>query len=89
MSRRYLFADEAGDFQFARGHNISRYFIVCTVLMEQCSVGNALLDLRARLSCAALRSYLRLCPLGIFRCLGASVTRPLTTINAPALTLTW
>jgi hypothetical protein len=59
MSRRFLFADEAGDFQFSHGPNISRHFIVCTVLMEKCSVGDALLSLRRELAWkrAPLREY--------------------------------
>ncbi len=50
MTRLYLFADEAGDFEFRRGKNISRYFILCTVTMTTCAVGHALLDLRRRLA---------------------------------------
>lgn len=29
MARRFIFADEAGEFEFAREPNVSRYFIVC------------------------------------------------------------
>lgn len=50
MSRLYIFADEAGDFEFRHGHNISRYFIVCTVAMESCQIGNDLLSLRRSLA---------------------------------------
>lgn len=50
MSRLYVFADESGDFTFSDGHNISRYFIVCTVAMESCDVGETLLNLRRRLA---------------------------------------
>lgn len=49
MARRHIFADEAGDFAFNRNENVSRYFIVCTVAMDTCEVGAALLDLRRRL----------------------------------------
>lgn len=50
MSRLYIFADESGDFKFANGHNISRYFIVCTVSMETCDVSHDLLKLRRALA---------------------------------------
>ncbi|HEY8358667.1 MAG TPA: DUF3800 domain-containing protein [Ramlibacter sp.] len=46
MTRRYIFADEAGDFTFRRGDNISRYFIVCTVSMDDCDCAHALHELR-------------------------------------------
>jgi hypothetical protein len=49
MARLFIFADEAGDFVFARGNNISRYFIVCSVRMDSCEVAHSLLDLRRRL----------------------------------------
>lgn len=52
MSRLYIFADEAGDFEFARGNHISRYFILCTVAMRDCSVAANLLDLRRELTSA-------------------------------------
>jgi hypothetical protein len=48
--RKYLFADEAGDFEFARKTNVSRYFIVCTVTLENCAVEHALADLRRDLA---------------------------------------
>jgi Protein of unknown function (DUF3800) len=50
MRRRFIFADEAGDFQFVRGANISRFFIVCTVIMDTCDVGRDLLALRRELA---------------------------------------
>jgi len=50
MPRVYVFADEAGDFAFKRGPNISRYYIVCTVLMPDCDLGHKLLELRRRLA---------------------------------------
>jgi len=49
MARRFIFADEAGDFNFAKGSNISRYFIVCTVTMNSCDVGRDILALRREL----------------------------------------
>jgi hypothetical protein len=50
MTRRFIFADEAGDFTFSRGNNISRYFIVCTVMMDSCKIGEDLLWLRRELA---------------------------------------
>lgn len=50
MARRFIFADEFGDFTFARGHNISTYFIVCTVMMNDCTLGDELLALRRDLA---------------------------------------
>ena len=49
MTRLYIFADEAGDFAFKRGPNISRFFVVCTITTHSCSAANALLDLRREL----------------------------------------
>ncbi len=59
MSRLHVFADEAGCLTFEKKTNVSRYFILCTILMRDCSVGNALLDLRRRLAWdgAALGEY--------------------------------
>lgn len=50
MSRLYVFADEAGDFEFSRKANVSRYFILCTVTMRSCHIANELLDLRRKLA---------------------------------------
>lgn len=50
MARLFIFADEAGDFAFKRGTNISRYFIVCTTTMHSSTAANALLDLRRELA---------------------------------------
>ena len=49
MARYFVFADEAGDFTFARGNNISRYFIVCTVTATNCDIAHDLLALRRQL----------------------------------------
>lgn len=48
--RKYVFADEAGDLTFTRNQNVSRYFIVCTVAMDDCFVGDRLLELRRQLT---------------------------------------
>lgn len=50
MVRRYVFADEAGDFVFKRSARNSKYFIVCTVWLDSCKVGADLLELRRRLA---------------------------------------
>lgn len=46
MADRYVFADEAGNFDFSRGPGASRYFILCTVTSAHCRIGDALLSLR-------------------------------------------
>lgn len=46
MTRSYIFSDEAGDFAFDRNDRASKYFMVCTVALPDCSIGTALLDLR-------------------------------------------
>ena len=44
MGRKYLFVDEAGNFDFSpRGSN---YFILTSVALDGCSVGDELLELR-------------------------------------------
>lgn len=50
MPNRFIFADEAGCFTFNRAQNVSRYFILCTVIMDDCSVAGELLKLRRRLA---------------------------------------
>lgn len=50
MSDTYIFADEAGDFTFNRDQNVSKYFILCTVHMHDCSVAGDLIALRHKLS---------------------------------------
>jgi len=50
MSRVHVFADEAGNFDFSRNVGASRYFILTTVTMDTCEVGDALTALRRELS---------------------------------------
>lgn len=50
MAQKYIFADEAGCFTFENKAHVSKYFILCTVLMDECSVGNTLLELRRQLA---------------------------------------
>jgi hypothetical protein len=52
MAHIFLFADEAGDFTFKRGPNISKFYVVCTVSMTSCEIGTELLELRRRLAWA-------------------------------------
>jgi hypothetical protein len=39
MARKFIFTDEAGDFAFKRGPNVPGYFIVCSVTLDTCEVG--------------------------------------------------
>lgn len=50
MSRIFLFADEAGCFTFNRQQNVSRFYIICTVTLQSCEVGEELLKLRRSLA---------------------------------------
>jgi hypothetical protein len=49
MAERYVFADEAGNFDFSRGPGASRYFVLATVSLADCSIGDRLLALRREL----------------------------------------
>lgn len=48
--RVHVFADEAGNFDFSRGRGASRYFILTTITITDCTVGSELLDLRRQLA---------------------------------------
>lgn len=50
MADKFLFSDEAGDFAFKKGGRASRYFINCSVVLTDCTVGNDLLALRRELN---------------------------------------
>ncbi|MGH2748127.1 MAG: DUF3800 domain-containing protein [Actinomycetota bacterium] len=50
MARVYVFVDEAGDFIFKRKAGVSTYFIIGTVTMKDCQLGNDLIDLRRELA---------------------------------------
>lgn len=50
MPRTHVFADEAGDFEFARKHGASKYFYLVTVTMDDCEVGHDLVRLRRDLA---------------------------------------
>lgn len=61
--RKFLFADEAGDFEFKDKPNVSRYFIICTVACDGCDYAHALMDLRRELAWrkAPLGDYFHAC----------------------------
>jgi hypothetical protein len=46
MADRYVFADEAGNFDFSSNPGASRYFVLTTVTADDCQVGDRLLGLR-------------------------------------------
>ncbi len=52
MGRKYVFADEAGNFDFKppRPGGPSRYFILTTITMTDCTIGNEMLTLRRDLA---------------------------------------
>jgi hypothetical protein len=49
VADRYVFSDEAGNFDFSSKPSASRYFVLCTVTADHCGVGDALLSLRREL----------------------------------------
>lgn len=49
MADRYVFSDEAGNFDFSRGQGATRYFILGTVTADDCRFGDRLLQLRREL----------------------------------------
>jgi hypothetical protein len=63
MPNKLLFADEAGCFTFAKKQGASRYFILCTVAMEDDAVAASLLALRRQLAWeeAPLGDYFHAC----------------------------
>jgi hypothetical protein len=50
MARKYVFADECGNFDFSTGKSASKYFILVSVTLSDCSVGYRLLELRRELA---------------------------------------
>lgn len=50
MNKRFLFADEAGCFVFKNNGRASKYYIVCTVSMDNIEVGKELLELKKKLA---------------------------------------
>jgi hypothetical protein len=54
MGRVYVFADEAGNFDFRRKPGATTYFILCTVTLTDPVIGEQLLRLRRELAVAGL-----------------------------------
>src|SRR5207249_3356771 len=50
MPDRYVFADEAGNFDFSLGPSATRYFVLTTVTMNDTSIGDVVLSLRRDLA---------------------------------------
>ena len=50
MSHLYVFADEAGCFTFKSASGASKYFILCTIASENCSMSSDLLRMRRELN---------------------------------------
>ncbi|HEX5174597.1 MAG TPA: DUF3800 domain-containing protein [Gaiellaceae bacterium] len=50
MADKYVFADEAGNFDFSTSHGATRYFVLATVTLDDCQVGKDLIDLRRSLA---------------------------------------
>jgi hypothetical protein len=50
MADRFVFADEAGNFDFSLNSGASRFFILTTVTMDDCRTGDALAHLRRDLT---------------------------------------
>lgn len=49
MANKFVFADEAGCFTFKRKQGASRYFLLCTLVTDDCSISHELLDIRRKL----------------------------------------
>lgn len=49
MAPIYVFGDESGNFAFSNKQDCTKYFLVCTATVKDCSVGNELLHLRRQL----------------------------------------
>ncbi|MGH2535317.1 MAG: DUF3800 domain-containing protein [Thermomicrobiales bacterium] len=55
MARKYVFADESGNFDFSRQPSATRYFILTSITMDHCDVGNALLELRREMAWSGIQ----------------------------------
>ena len=49
MSRVYIFGDESGNLDFRKAQGATKYFVIGTVTLHDCAIGNDLLDLKRRL----------------------------------------
>jgi len=47
--RKYIFSDESGDFNFSKNNGASKYFIICTICLDEYSIAHDLLGLRKQL----------------------------------------
>lgn len=54
MARVHVFADESGDFAFSRAANASKFYILTTVTVPNCTVGDSLTALRRELAWAGV-----------------------------------
>jgi hypothetical protein len=50
VADKYVFADEAGNFDFSLNPGATRYFILSTVAMDDCALGHELIELRRQLA---------------------------------------
>ena len=50
MGRKYVLADESGNFDFSRSASASRYFILVTLTLPDCTLGQEVLELRRQLA---------------------------------------
>jgi hypothetical protein len=50
VADKYVFADEAGNFDFSSKAGATRYFILATVTVDDCALGNEVLELRRLLA---------------------------------------
>lgn len=55
MANRFVFADEAGNFDFSLKPSASRFFVVTTITLDTCAVGERLHDLRRDLARQGVR----------------------------------
>ncbi|HYR29121.1 MAG TPA: DUF3800 domain-containing protein, partial [Thermoanaerobaculia bacterium] len=55
MAKKYVFADESGNYDFSLKQSASKYFVVVTVTVDDCTVGARLLDLRREMAAEGLR----------------------------------
>lgn len=55
MARKFVFADECGNFDFSAQKGASRYFILVSVTLGNCTSGDRLLELRRNLAAKGKR----------------------------------
>ena len=52
MADKFVFADEAGCFKFHKKKGASKYFMLCTISLDECSISSDLLAIKRRLVAA-------------------------------------